>query len=161
MQCSLAEVLIKFLSACICFSVSGPVCFTSVSCSHVDTFAMSGPESLRVSIFIKQQRNKRKYEEIQTIVALLISKKREPKCHTLLNSSVTVMWYKIQSAKYTLSTATDCTGFGKYLSWNLCSWRLFQGMPAYCPCNGKNYRWSHNLFFFVQVVCKRRNQKLL
>lgn len=91
MQCSFAEVLIKFLSACIFFSVSGPVCFISVNCSHVDTFATSEPESLRVSIFIKQQGNIRKYKEIQKIVALLISKKSEPKCHNILKSQCDVI----------------------------------------------------------------------
>lgn len=91
MQCSLAEVLIKFLSACIFFSASGPVCFTSVNCSHGDTFATSEPESLRVSIFVRQQGKIRKYKKILKIVALLISKKSEPKCHHLLNSQCGVV----------------------------------------------------------------------
>lgn len=79
-------------------------------------FATSGPQSLRVSTSIKQQGNVREYKKN---VALLISKKSKPKCHSLLNSNVTRMVNVVKlltaPAKYTLWIATDCTDFGKHL----------------------------------------------
>lgn len=81
----------------------------------MDMFATSRPETLGVSTTIRQTTGESKVIKKKINLALLISKKSEPKHVGLLKTDVTESCckYRVVPPTYTLYIATDCTDFSK------------------------------------------------